>query len=81
MYRHLIILSVHKEGSVESTETIRRNKVKKTFRINPRLVKEVRRLLGARTETEAIEKALEQVRFKTDIRKWIDRSSARFPAL
>lgn len=66
---------------MESPETIRRNKVKKTFRINPRLVEEVRRLLGARTETEAIERALEQVRFKTDIRKWIDRSAGRFPNL
>lgn len=66
---------------MESTETVRKNKIKKTFRINPKLVEEVRRILGARTETEAIERALEQVRFKTDIRKWIDRSAGRFPNL
>ena len=66
---------------MELSENIRRNKVKKTFRINPKLVREVRLLLKARTETEAIEKALEQVRFKTDIRKWIDRSAGKFPNL
>lgn len=62
-------------------EKIRQNKVKKTFRINPALVEEVRRLLGARTETEAIERALEQIRFKTDLRRWINRTSGKFPKL
>lgn len=61
--------------------SLRRNKVKKTLRINPQLVEEVRRILGAKTETETIEKALEQIRFKTDIRKWIDRSAGRYPKL
>ncbi len=55
--------------------------MKKTFRIDPKLLEEARRILGARTATEAIEKALEQIRFKTDIRRWIDRTAGRFPNL
>ena len=56
-------------------------RMKKTFRIDPKLLEEARRILGARTATEAIEKALEQIRFKTDIRRWIDRTAGRFPNL
>lgn len=66
---------------MELQEKIRQNKVKKTFRINPALVEEVRRLLGARTETEAIERALEQIRFKTDLNRWLNRTSGKFPKL
>ena len=66
---------------METAANIRKHKIKKTFRINPTLLKEVRRILGAKTETEAIEKALEQIRFKTDLRKWVDQTSGRFPNL
>ena len=66
---------------MNAVSTVRQNKVKKTFRINPRLVSEVRQILGAPTETETIERALEQIRFKTDIRRWVNRTSGQFPRL
>lgn len=61
--------------------SIRENKTKKTYRLNPNLIEEVRKILGAHTETEAIEKALEQVRFKTDLRNWVAKTSGRYPKL
>lgn len=67
--------------TVMRTAHVRQNKTKKTFRLNPALIEEVRRILGARTETETVEKALEQIRFKTDIRKWVDRTSGKYPSL
>lgn len=66
---------------LKTTENIRDNKIKKTFRVNQDLLDEVRHILGTHTETETIERALEQIRFKTDLRKWIDRTSGRFPHL
>lgn len=60
---------------------IRENKVKKTYRLNPFLIAEVQKILGVETETEAIEKALEQIRFKTDLRHWIHNTSGKFPNL
>lgn len=64
-----------------NTLTTRNNKIRKTYRLNPTLINEVRRILRAKTETEAIEKALEQIRFKTDLKKWIDRTSGFYPEL
>lgn len=57
------------------------HKVRKTYRLNPALIDQVRRILGVKTETEAIEKALEQIRFKTDLNKWINRTSGAYPNL
>ena len=63
------------------TLSTRSNKIRKTYRLNQELIDHVRRILGVKTETEAIEKALEQIRFKTDLKKWIDRTSASYPEL
>ncbi len=61
--------------------SIREDKIKKTYRLNPTLIEEVQKILGAKTETETIEKALEQIRFKTELNKWIGKTSGRFPKL
>jgi phenylalanyl-tRNA synthetase beta subunit len=66
---------------MEAHSKLRKNKIKKTFRINPDLLEEVRKILGVQTQTEAIEKALEQIRFKIDLKKWIDRNAGRYPNL
>lgn len=66
---------------MKSVVSVRQHKIRKTYRLNPDLIEEVRRILGAVTETETIERALEQIRFKTDLKKWIDRTTGRYPGL
>ena len=44
-------------------------KVRKQFLLDPKLVKKAREALGARTDTEAVERALEQVVANAEIDK------------
>lgn len=72
---------------VDSIRTICQNvcmertaRVKKTYNLPPALVTRVQRILGARTETEAILRCLEEVAFMDEVERAVRQTSGRLPA-
>jgi hypothetical protein len=58
-------------------ERFRKNKVKKTFRLNQALLDRARKALGARTETEAIEMALDDIVFGDELDRVLGKYGGR----
>jgi hypothetical protein len=57
----------------------RRATVKKTYNLPPDLVQRAKRVLGARTETEAIVISLEDAVFMSDVEKAVRSTSGTLP--
>ena len=53
-------------------------KVAKHFRLDETLIKGAQKILGARTETEAIESALSDVIYQEKMRKFIEQTKGKF---
>jgi Arc/MetJ family transcription regulator len=53
-------------------------KVAKHFRLNDGLIKDVQKILGAKTETETIEAALADVLYQERMRKLIEQTKGKF---
>jgi hypothetical protein len=54
--------------------------VKKTYNLPPALVARAKRILRARTETEAIVRSLEEVSREDEIHRAISRAGGKLPA-
>jgi hypothetical protein len=52
---------------------------RKNVRIDQRKLDIVRRELGVATETEAIEKALDEIVFRAEVREWWEKYGGKFP--
>jgi citrate lyase beta subunit len=59
----------------------RRGTVKKTYNLPPRLVKRAKRVLKARTETEAIVISLEDAVFLAEVERAVRAASRALPKL
>lgn len=57
----------------------RRATVKKTYNLPPTLVSRAKRILKARTETEAIVKSLDVVTFMDEVERAVRATSGRLP--
>jgi len=57
----------------------RRATVKKTYNLPPALVSRAKRILKARTETEAIVKSLDVVTFMDEVERAVRATSGRLP--
>lgn len=57
----------------------RRATIKKTFNLPPDLVSRVKRILKARTETEAIVRCMEEVAFMDDVERTLRATGGRIP--
>jgi hypothetical protein len=53
--------------------------VKKTYNLPPELVGRAKRILRARTETEAIVRSLEEVTYEDELHRAIKRAGGRLP--
>lgn len=53
--------------------------VKKTYNLPPALVKRVKKILGAKTETEAIVRCMAEVAFMDDVERAVKETGGRFP--
>ena len=53
-------------------------KTAKHFRLNPTMIKNAQKILGAKTETETIEVALAEVIYQEKMRKLIARTSGKY---
>lgn len=53
-------------------------KVAKHFRLDENLIKDARKILKAKTETEAIETALSEVIYQEKMRKFIEQTGGKF---
>ena len=53
--------------------------VKKTYNLPPRLVSKAKRILGVRTETQAIVRSLEEVTFMDEVEKAVRKASGKLP--
>jgi len=56
-----------------------RNAVKKTYNLPPDLIARAKRVLKARTETEAIVRSLREVAFLDDVERALRATSGRLP--
>lgn len=52
--------------------------VKKTYNLPPDLVKRVKKVLGAKTETEAIIRCMSEVAFMDDVERAVKETGGRF---
>ena len=59
---------------------MRANTVKKTYNLPPRLVSRAKRILGVKTETQAIVRSLEEVTFMDEVEKAVRKTSGQVPA-
>jgi hypothetical protein len=53
--------------------------VKKTYNLPPDLVRRVKKVLRAKTETEAIVRCMSEVAFMDEVEKAVKRTGGRFP--
>jgi hypothetical protein len=53
-------------------------KTAKHFRLDNTMIKRAQKILGTKTETEAIETALAEVIYQEKIRKFIEQTSGKF---
>ena len=53
-------------------------KTAKHFRLDGAMIRYAQKILGAKTETEAIEKALSEVIYQEKMRKFIEQTSGKF---
>jgi hypothetical protein len=53
-------------------------KVTKHYLLNPRLIREAKRFLGAKTETETIEKALEETIHRAKFERMLKQSAGKY---
>jgi hypothetical protein len=53
--------------------------VKKTYNLPPDLVKRVKKILDARTETEAIVRCMSEIAFMADVEQAVKATGGRFP--
>ena len=55
--------------------------VKKTYNLPPKLIARAKRILHARTETEAIVRSLQEVAHEDEIHRGVKRAGGRLPGL
>ena len=53
--------------------------VKKTYNLPPRLVLKAKRILGVKTETEAIVRSLEEVAFMDEVERAVRSTAGKLP--
>ncbi|HEX7670720.1 MAG TPA: hypothetical protein VF395_14095 [Polyangiaceae bacterium] len=53
--------------------------VKKTYNLPPRLVKQVQKILNAKTETEAVVRSLQEVAFMEDVERAVRATGGKLP--
>ncbi|MDI6744403.1 MAG: type II toxin-antitoxin system VapB family antitoxin [Thermodesulfovibrionales bacterium] len=53
-------------------------KTAKHFRLNETLIKDAQKILGAKTETEAVETALSDVIYQEKMRRFIEQTKGKF---
>ena len=53
-------------------------KTAKHFRLNETMIKSAQKILGSKTETEAIETALAEIIYQEKIRKFIEQTAGKF---
>ena len=53
--------------------------VKKTYNLPPDLVRRVKKVLQAKTETEAIVRCMQQIAFMDDVERAVKETGGRFP--
>lgn len=53
--------------------------LKKTYNLPPKLLSRVKRILGARTETQAVVRSLEEVVFMDAVERAVRESSKKLP--
>jgi hypothetical protein len=53
-------------------------KTAKHFRLNEAMIKNAQKILGAKTETEAIETALSEVIYQEKVRRFIEQTTGKF---
>lgn len=53
--------------------------VKKTYNLPPRLVKQVQKILNAKTETEAVVRSLQEVAFMADVERAVRATGGKLP--
>lgn len=53
-------------------------KTAKHFRLNEALIKDAQKILGAKTETEAVETALSDVIYQEKMRRFIEQTKGKF---
>ncbi len=53
--------------------------VKKTYNLPPDLVRRVKKVLQAKTETEAIVRCMQQIAFMDDVKRAAKETGGRFP--
>ena len=58
---------------------MRASTVKKTYNLPPRLVSKAKRILGVKTETQAIVRSLEEVTFMDEVEKAVRKASGKLP--
>lgn len=59
--------SRHTRGTISGARATRSGKVRKAFWLDPRLLDDARTLLGASSEREAVEMALDLVGFRSEL--------------
>ena len=52
---------------------------KKTYNLPPKLLLRARRILGVRTETQAVVRSLQEVVFMDEVEKAVRQTSGKFP--
>lgn len=52
--------------------------VSKHYRLNPKLVREAKKFLGKKTETETVEQALEEAVYRAKVALFIKESAGKF---
>lgn len=53
-------------------------KIAKHFRLNQDLIKNAKKILGAKTETETIESALSEIIYQEKMRRFIEQTGKKF---
>ena len=53
-------------------------KTAKHFRLNETMIKSAQKILGSKTETDAIETALAEIIYQEKIRKFIEQTAGKF---
>jgi hypothetical protein len=53
-------------------------KIAKHFRLNQDLIKSAKKILGAKTETETIESALNEIIYQEKMRRFIEQTGGNF---
>jgi hypothetical protein len=71
-------MCIQEERRKEETMQTATKKTAKHFRLDQTMIKSAQKILGAKTETEAIETALAEVIYQEKMRKFIEQTAGKF---